>query len=131
MWVWNRFLEQTGTIIYENEQELVSGLISYQTPYMIETGTRFAVVRRDQYIRKTDETNRAIFDKVIVQFGWDEIQKLEETGIQLRVGRTRLDYDGIEYRAIKVNDFGQKWDKPYIPMGVVEINFERRVPLAD
>jgi len=130
MWVWNRFLEQTGTIIYENEQQLVSGLVSYETPYTLETGTRFAVVKRNHFIRKSDETHRSIVDDLTVQFGMGEIKKLTETGIQLRVGRTRIDYDGIEYRATKVNDFGQKWNKAYLPMGVIEIKFERVVPLA-
>ena len=130
MWVWNRFLEQTGTIIYENEQQLVSGLVSYETPYTLETGTRFAVVKRNHFIRKSDETHRSLVDDLTVQFGMGEIKKLTETGIQLRVGRTRIDYDGIEYRATKVNDFGQKWNKAYLPMGVIEIKFERVVPLA-
>ena len=104
MWVFNKFLEQTGTIIYENNAQPVSGLIGYDTPNTIETGTRFAVLQREQYVRKSDETHHAIVDELIVHFGWGELQKLNNTGIQVEVGATRVQYDGIEYRATKVND---------------------------
>ena len=105
MFVWNQFLEQTGVIKYENEQQLVSGLVSYQTPFLLETGTRFAVVRRDHFIRKSDETHR-------------------------EVGSTRIVYDESEYRATKVNNFGQPLWRDYLPIGVVEVTLERVTPLA-
>ena len=131
MFVFNKFNTSTGTIIYENDQQLVSGLVSYSSPYRIETGCRFMVAKRNNFIRKTDETNRAVFDELIVQFGWDQLRSLSSTGIEVKVGRTRLQYDGNEFRAVKVNDFGQKYNKVYLPMGVVEVTFQRRVPVAD
>ena len=130
MFVWNQFLEQTGVIKYENEQQLVSGLVSYQTPFLLETGTRFAVVRRDHFIRKSDETHRDIVDKLIVHFSSQEIEQLNNTGIDIEVGSTRIVYDESEYRATKVNNFGQPLWRDYLPIGVVEVTLERVTPLA-
>jgi hypothetical protein len=129
MFVFNNWLEQTGTIIYENTQELVSGLVSYETPYVLTTGTTFAVVRRDTFVKKSDESHRSQHDILITQFGQGEIDNLNDTGIYLKAGRTRLRYDGEEFRAMKVNDFGQKFVR-FMPVGVVEVRFERRKPLA-
>lgn len=131
MFVYNRWSAVTGTVIYENTQELVSGLVSYATPYRKETGCRFTIVKRDNFIRKTDETNRAIFDQLTTQFGWDQLSGMRSTGIEMKVGRTRLQYDGIEYRAIKVDNFGRKFNQNYMPMGIVQVIFQRRVPVAD
>lgn len=131
MFIFNKFNQVTGTIIYENDQVIVSGLINYATPYITETGCRFTLVRRDNYIRKTEETNREIFDQIVTQFGWDQLRSLSITGIEMKVGRTRLQYDGVEYRATKVNDFGQKYNKTYLPMGVVEVTFQKRVRIAN
>jgi len=129
MFVYNTYLEQTGTIIYENDQQLVSGLITYNTPTNLSTGTTFAVVKRDVFTRKTDETRRHKSDELTVQFGQNEIYNLNDTGIQLKIGRTRLQYDGDEFRATAVNDFGQKFNR-WLPLGVVEVKFERRIPIA-
>lgn len=128
MFVFNYFLEQTGTIIYENDQELVSGLVSYQTPFTMETGTRFAVVDNRQKVRQNEETNRSIVDVLKVQFGAKEVKNLNDTGIYVREGRTRLRYNGVEYRATYVNNFGNH--NTYIPIGITEVIFERRVPVA-
>ena len=129
MFVYNTYLEQTGTIIYENDQQLVSGLITYNTPTNLSTGTTFAVVKRDVFTRKTDETRRHKSDELTVQFGQNEIYNLNDTGIRLKIGRTRLQYDGDEFRATRVNDFGQKFNR-WLPLGVVEVKFERRIPIA-
>ena len=129
MFVFNQWLEQTGTILYENSQQLVSGLITYNSPTNLSTGTTFAVVRRDTYTRKTDETHRHISDELLVQFGQNEIFNLNDTGIYLKEGRTRLQYDGYEFRATRINDFGQKYNR-WLPIGVVEVKFERRMPIA-
>lgn len=130
MFIFNQFLEQTGVVKYENEQQLVSGLVSYQTPFLLETGTRFAVVRRDHFVRKNDESNRDIVDKLIVHFSSREIGLLNNTGIDIEVGSTRILYDGTEYRATKVNNFGQPLWRDYLPLGVVEVTLERVTPLA-
>lgn len=131
MWVHQRFLEQTGTIKYENTQELSSGLVSYATPYIIETGTRFAVLDRDNFIRESEESLRAQYDVLIAQFGHSELRNLAATGIQIKPGRTRLEYDGYEFRATVVNDWGQKYNKKYMNIGAIQVRFERRVPIAD
>jgi hypothetical protein len=130
MFVHNRWLEQTGTIIQENSQELVSGLVSYDTPYVIVTGTRFAVIDRKTYVRKSDETNRAVFDDLTVQFGQDQIINLNNTGIYIIEGATRLRYDGVEFRAMNVTSFGQKFNRSS-PIGITEVKFRRITPLAD
>lgn len=131
MFIFNKFNQVTGTIIYENSQTLVSGLISYSTPYRIETGCRFTIVKRDNLIRMTDESNRYTIDQLTTQFGWDQLRNLSATGIEIKVGRTRLQYDGTEYRAIRVNNFGQKYNKKYLPMGVIEVTFQKRVNIAN
>lgn len=131
MFVLNRWDSVTGTIIYENTQQLVSGLVSYATPYRLETGCRFTLVRRDNYIRKTNETDRMTFDNLVTQFGWDQLSGMRSTGIEMKVGRTRLQYDGNEYRAIKVDNLGMPFNKKYLPMGIVQVTFQKRVPVAD
>jgi len=131
MFIFNKWNQVTGTIIYENTQQLVSGLVSYATPYRIETGCRFSLIKRNNFIRKTDETNRSRFDQLVTQFGWDQLRSLSSTGIEVKVGRTRLQYDGSEYRAVKVNDFGQKYNNTYLPMGVVQVTFEKREPVVN
>jgi len=50
MFVFNKFNTSTGTIIYENDQQLVSGLVSYSSPYRIETGCRFMVAKRNNFM---------------------------------------------------------------------------------
>lgn len=129
MFVHNYFLEQTGTILYENNPALVSGLINYDLPITIETGTRFAVIDRRQSRDKSDETHKAIHDNLIVQFGMNEIRTLNNTGIYIKEGDTRLQYDGNEYRAVYVDNFGQV-NRSYLPIDVVQITFQRRVPVA-
>lgn len=129
MFVHNKFLYQTGTLIYENTQNLQSGFVTYATPYRIETGVKFAVADRHTDVKQTEESNRFIIDEIFVQFGWEQISGIISTGMNLKVGRTRLVYDGEEYRATNVNDFGQKYNKKYMPMGVIEVKFERRVPI--
>jgi len=131
MFVHSYFLEQTGTILYENTQQLVSGLVSYATPFTIETGTRFAVLDRKKFISKSDETNRARHDRLLVQFGANEIRSLNSTGVYLKEGRTRLQYDGEEFRAIIVDDFGQSINRTYMPGGILQVTFERRTPIAN
>ena len=131
MFVFNKFNMSTGTIIYENTQQLVSGLVSYASPYVIETGCRFMVVKRNTFIRKTDESTRKRFDQLTVQFGWDQLRNLSATGIEVKIGRTRLQFDGTEFRAINVNDFGRKYNSTYIPMGVVQVMFEKRTAVAN
>lgn len=129
MFVFNKFLLVTGTIKYENDQELVSGLVSYQTPYIIETGCKFTIAKRNNYIQKSDETHRAEVDTLTVQFGLDEISNLNDTGIKIEIGRTRLIHNDNEYRATKVNNFGQDYRRNYFPIGILEVIFEKRVPL--
>lgn len=130
MFVHNYYLEQTGVIVQENTQQLVSGLVTYDTPFTIETGTRFSVIDRDTYYDKSDETHRAEFDRLITQFGANEIRNLNNTGIYLREGVTRLRYDGQEFRAKSIDNFGQNINRSYLPGGVVQIVFLRRKPVA-
>ena len=130
MFVHTYYLEQTGTIIQENTQQLVSGLVSYATPFTLETGTRFSVIDRGTYYDKSDESHRAEHDKLVVQFGATEIRKLNSSGIYLKEGDTRLQYDGQEFRAKSINNFGQPINRSYLPGGIVQIVFLRRKPVA-
>ncbi|NHJ40126.1 MAG: hypothetical protein FK731_08850 [Asgard group archaeon] len=132
MWVHNRFLYQTGTIIYENDQVLISGLKSYSSPFIVQTGTKFAVVDRMQYIERDKDSQRERHDVLTVQFGWDEINRLSATGISVEEpGRIRLLYRGQQFRGINVNDMGQPYNKAYMPIGLIEITFERRIPVVN
>ena len=129
MHVFNAWLEQTGTINYENDQQLQSGLIGYNTPFLSSTGTRFAVIKRKQFVAKTDETSRHIRDQLKVQFSEEEVYNLSVSGVRVQRGRTTLTYDGTDFRAVLINDFGQKFNR-FMPIGIVEVLFERRIPLA-
>jgi len=131
MFVFNRWNQVTGTIVYENTHQVVSGLLNYPTATTIQTGCRFTLVKKNNFIRKTEESDRFTFDQLVTQFGWDQLRSLSSTGVEIKVGRTRLQYDGEEYRAINVNNFGQKYNKTYLPMGVVQVTFEKRVAIAD
>lgn len=132
MWVHNRFLYQTGTVIYENDQTMSSGLKSYSSPFLIQTGAKFAVIDRKEFIQKDKDSQRERHDVLTVQFGWDEINKLAATGISLEEpGRVRLLYRGQEFRAIYADDMGQPYDKTYMPIGLIEIKFERRYPVVN
>lgn len=131
MWVHNRFLQQqTGTIIYENDQLMVSGLKSYESPMLIQTGARFAVVDRNRYVDKDKDSQREQHDILTVQFGWDEINKFTKKNIEsIDPGRIRLIYRGTEFRAIEVNDHGQPYNRTNMPIGLLEIKFERKIPV--
>jgi len=130
MFVFNKFKTVTGTLVYEGDQQLVSGLISYTNPNVTEIDCRFTVVRRDKFIQKSDESHRARHDRLLVQFGWDQIQNLKDSDVDIIIGKTRLKYDGIEFRTIKINNFGQDYRRKYLPMGIIEVTFERRKPIA-
>ena len=129
MWIHNRYLYQTGTILYENDQVMVSGLKSYSSPFLIQTGTQFAVVDRNQYVAKERDSQRERHDVLTVQFGWDQLKELTDTGMTLEPGRIRLIYRGQEFRAVYVDDMGQPYDKTYMPIGLIQVTFERRIPV--
>lgn len=132
MFVHSFYLEQTGTIIYEKDQQLVSGLVNYSTPdYTIEVDCRFSMIDRKKYITKSDETHRAKHDKLLTQFGATEIRRLNSSGVYIKEGRTRLQWNGDEYRAVDIDDFGQGINISYLPMGVVQVIFDRRTPIAN
>ena len=131
MFVFNKFSTVTGVIVYEGEQEIVSGLIDYAQPQITERDCRFTVVKRERFIRKSDETHRSQHDRLLIHFGWNQIQSLKDNSVDIEIGRTRLRYDGQEFRAIKINDFGQDYRRKYLPMGVIEVTFERRKPIAN
>lgn len=130
MFVFSKYNTVTGVVVYEGEQQIVSGLINYEQPHVTERDCRFTVVRRDNFIQKSDETHRSIHDRLLIHFGWDQIQNLEDNDVAIEIGRTRLRYDGNEYRTIKINNFGQDYRRKYLPMGVIEVTFEKRTPIA-
>ena len=123
---------QTGTLVYENDQVLVSGLKSYSSPYTIQTGAKFAVVDRNRFVQRDNDSQREQHDVLTVQFGWDEINKMVATGMDLETpGRIRLIYRGQQYRAVYVDDMGQPYNKSYMPIGLIQITFERRIPVVN
>jgi hypothetical protein len=122
----NKWNTQTGDIVYENDQVMVSGLKSYNEPYLIVTGVRFVVIDRNQYIQTDKESRTTTFDDIIVQFGWDELKKLNETGIKISKERTRIRYDGDEFRVVEVTDHGQKYNRKYMPLGLIEAKIRKR-----
>ena len=122
----NKWNTQTGDVVYENDQVMVSGLKSYNSPYLIVTGVRFVVIDRNQYVQTDKESRTTSFDDIIVQFGWDELKKLDETGIQIQRERTRIRYGGTEYRVVEVTDHGQKYNRNYMPLGLVEAKIRKR-----
>ena len=65
----------------------------------------------------------------MVQFSEEEVYNLSVSGVRVQRGRTTLTYDGTDFRAVLINDFGQKFNR-FMPIGIVEVLFERRIPLA-
>jgi hypothetical protein len=127
MWIHSQFIQQTGTIIYEGDQTMISGLKNYSN-VNIETGCRFSVISRSIYIRrKSDGPMRERMDKLTVHFGMKQLINLNATGVYFKNGKTRLLYDDEEFRATNVNDYGRPWDYPYLSIGLLEVIFERRM----
>lgn len=132
MFVYNKSLERTGTIEYENDATpiLESGLKVYDAPTHITGTVRFVVARRKNKIIPTKD-GRTKVDELVTQFGWDEIKQLEDTGIQLEAGNLKLNFDGLTFRLTDITDFGQAHDRNYRPLGIKQAIFQREVTKYD
>ena len=128
MFIYNHSLERTGTIEYENDATpiLESGLKVYDSPTHITGTARFVVAGRKNRIIPSKD-GRTKIDELITQFGWDEIKQLEDTGIQLKAGNLKLNFDGVTFRLTNVTDFGQAYDRNYRPLGILQVVFQREV----
>lgn len=126
MFLYNKSVETTGTLYYENyaTPKMASGYKTVATDAHITGTGRFAIAKRDKRIIPTDD-GRSIVDTVIAQFGWDEIDRLNDTGIQFIPGALKLEYDNVTYRLTDKDTFGLSYDWGYRPVGIIEAVFRR------
>lgn len=126
MFIFRKHLEQTGVIRNENYSDpiLESGLKTMTSPSFITGNARFVVTKRNTERRKTQDGITNI-DTLMVQFPWDEIKDLSASGITLMQGKTKLRFDGDEFRLINLDDFGLGYNRGYMPLGILEARFEK------
>ena len=131
MFLYNKPYEVSGFIYYENYNtgisQLSSGLKIVNDPAHLTGTTRFRIAKRNKKIISSKE-GRTSVDVLIVQFGYDEIIKLNQKDIYLKVGKFRMEYDGIVYRLTDKNNFGQDIDRIFNNVGLIEATFEKERP---
>ena len=126
MFLYTKFLERTGVVRYEEYATslLESGLKTMTSPAYTSGDARFVVAKRNTERIPHEDGIRDI-DVLLTQFGWDQIKNLESSGIYFKVGRTELEFDDTWYRLTNLNDFGQAYNRTYMPLGILEIRFEK------
>ena len=131
MFLYSKPYEVSGNVMYENYDtgvsQIVSGLKMVNSPTHLTGTAWFRVAKRDRRIIPAKE-GRISVDTLIVQFGYDEINKLEKENIYLEKGKFKLHYDGITFRLVHKNDFGQNINRPFNNLGLVEARFEKERP---
>lgn len=132
MFLYGKAYETTGTIKYENygSQIVVSGYKSMSTPAYTTGTARFRITKREHKVISSKD-GRTTVDRLLTQFGADELKQLNDTGIYLDVGRLKLTYSGNTYRLIDYDDFGQSVNRVFIPFGITEVVFEKEKTRVD
>jgi len=131
MFLYNTYLEVSGTIKYENQDAVASGLKTYNSPTFISTGAWFVIADRKEKVSMGKDSNREYDEVMITQFGHDQIKNLLDTGISFEAGRMQLEYNGDNFRATNVNTFGIPYTREYRPVGLIEVTFKRKVGYVD
>lgn len=129
MFLLNKGYEKTGTIKSERfgTPTLSTGLKSFASPTYLSKSVRFLVVNKKDLIRRSPEGRQTI--RVLeTHWGWDELSGLTASGMTLTLGKSKLTYDGNTYRLTEIDDFGRKYDNPFLAIGVVRAIFERERP---
>ena len=131
MFLYNKPYEVSGSVFYENyntgTSQLVSGLKVVNAPAHLTGTVRFRVAKRELKVIPTKD-GRTKVKRLVVQFGYYEIRNLEKNDIYLTEGKFKLEYDGIRYRLVFKNDFGQNIDRRFMNVGLIEATFEKERP---
>lgn len=131
MFLYNKPYEISGDVYYENYNtgiaQLSSGLKIVNTPTHLTGTTWFRVAKKNKKVISSKE-GRTSVDVLIVQFGYDEIIKLNQKDIYLEVGKFKLEYGGTVYRLTDKNNFGQDIDRIFNNVGLIEATFEKERP---
>jgi len=131
MFLYNKPYEVSGMAYYENYNtgtaQLISGLKVVNSPAHLTGTTRFRISNKTKKVIPSKE-GRTSVDILIAQFGWDEIRKLNQKDIYLKVGRFKLGYDDYIYRLTDKNNFGQDIDRIFNNIGLIEATFEKERP---
>ena len=125
MFLFTKSLEVSGVLKYENygTPKTVSGLKSVGNPSYITGEARFVISKKtNKVIRSVD--GRTKITNLTTQFGWDQIEQLNDTGIYFTPGALKLHYENEVYRLTDLDDFGQ-YNRNYRPIGIIEAYFER------
>lgn len=132
MFLFNKNMETSGTLKYENYATPIvsSGYKTMGSPGYTSGDYRFVVAKRKRKIIPSKE-GRTELDVLIVQFGWDQLEDMESSGILLTPGNLLLDYANGTYRMVDKDDFGRDYDANYMPLGVIEVTFERQKERAE
>lgn len=131
MFLYNRYLEVSGIVRFEEIDSLSSGLKTYNTPTFISSVAWFTVADRKKKVIMGKQSNREHVEELITQFGQEQIKNLLDTGISFVEGRMQLQYDGNNYRATDINTFGIPYSRKYKPVGLIEVTFRRKVGYVD
>lgn len=131
MFLYNKPYEVSGTVSYENYNtgvdQLASGLKVVNSPAHLTGTIRFRVAKRDIRVIPTKD-GRTKVNRLVVQFGYDEIRNLEKNDIYLTEGKFKMEYGGVKYRLVHKNDFGQDIDRRFMNVGLIEATFEKERP---
>lgn len=131
MFLYNKPYEVSGTVYYENYNtgtaQLSSGLKVVNAPAHMTGTIWFRVAKRERKVIPSKD-GRIEINRLVAQFGYDEIRNLENNNIYLEEGKFKMEYGGIKYRLVFKNDFGQDIDRRFINVGIVEATFEKERP---
>lgn len=125
MFLFTNCFSRTGTVEYENDStsgNTSSGLKAFGSPAYLTGTSKFLITKRKERFIPSKEGISKI-DELIIQFGWDQIKSLQDTGIKLEPGRFKLNFDNETYRLVSLDDFGQDYARNYLPLGIIECKF--------
>jgi len=128
MFLYNKPYEVSGAMYYENYNtgtaQLISGLKTINSPAYITGTFRFRIAKWRKKVIPAKE-GRIEVDEMVAQVGWDEIKKLNQKGIYLDVGNFKMEYGGTNYRLTDMKIFGQRIDRIFNNVGLIEAIFEK------
>lgn len=131
MFLYNKPYEVSGSVLYENyntgTSQLVSGLKVVNAPAHLTGTVKFRVAKREMKVIPTKD-GRTTVNRLVVQFGYDEIRNLEKNNIYLKEGIFKMEYDGVNYRLVFKDDFGQDMNRRFMNIGLIEATFEKERP---
>lgn len=126
MFIHNSFLYRTGTVIYEDGYSAESGMAVVDST--ITGNIKFALVDKYNRIRKSNDVAFRRVKLMTVHIDKHEIDRLDDSGIEIESHNTRIDFGGDEWRAENVETFGQEYNNNFFPLHLYEVTFRRLTP---